>query len=171
MQWMLTFVTAVLRNSGNYMYYTFAYLILQQQFLCSDPNWDDSSFRVCPNSEICEARQNPSSSLLYKVDTSYEYYFENWYIEMDLVCLSPARVGMMITIYYISFAAGGMFYMVPEKIGRKASVMLSAGLSLIAQTIIICCNNLTVRTICFSLMGLSQIKNSVSYVWLSECVP
>ena len=35
MQWMLTFVTSILRNSGNYIYYTFAYLILEQHYLCS----------------------------------------------------------------------------------------------------------------------------------------
>ena len=29
MQWMLIYVTAVFRNSGNYIYYTFAYLILE----------------------------------------------------------------------------------------------------------------------------------------------
>ena len=62
-------------------------------------------------------------------------------------------------------------YTLPESIGRKNSVMLSAFLSLIAQTTIICCQNLAVRTVCFSLMGFSQIKNSVSYVWLAECVP
>ena len=29
-QWVLTFVTAVFRNSGNFIYYTFAYLVLEQ---------------------------------------------------------------------------------------------------------------------------------------------
>ena len=48
------------------------------------------------------------------------------------MCIPTTRIGLMITIYYISFAAGGMFYLVPEKIGRKGSVMWSAGLSLVA---------------------------------------
>ena len=89
---------------------------------------------------------------------------------MDLVCVPKAKVSVMITVYYISFAAGGALYTLPETIGRKKSVMLSALLSLIAQTTIICWPNLAVRTFCFCLMGLSQIKNSVSYVWLAECV-
>ena len=168
---MLTFCTSIFRNSGNYIYYTFAYLILKQQFLCSDPNWDDPSFRSCPTSEICLARENPNSSLRYIIDTEYKYYFNNWYIEMDLTCTPLAKVSIMITAYYICFAGGSIFYTTPEKFGRKTSVMASAFLSLIAQTIMMWSNNLTVRTFCFCGMGLSQIKNSVSYVWLSECVP
>ena len=31
-------------------------------------------------------------------------------------------------------------------------------------------NSFAVRTVMFFLMGLAQIKNSLSYVWLSECV-
>lgn len=33
-QWLLTFVNSVARNAGCYMYYPFAYLVLQQQYLC-----------------------------------------------------------------------------------------------------------------------------------------
>ena len=90
---------------------------------------------------------------------------------MDLLCVSKAKISLMITVYYICFAAGGAMYTLPETIGRKRSVMLSAFLSLIAQTTILCCEKLIVRTLCFALMGLAQIKNSVSYVWLAECVP
>ena len=61
----------------------------------------------------------------------------------------------MITVYYLCFAAGGAMYTLPESIGRKRSVMLSAFLSLVAQTTIICSKKLLVRTLCFALMGLS----------------
>ena len=62
---------------------------------------------------------------------------------------------MMITVYYIAFAAGGVFYTLPEKIGRKKSVMLSVAISLIAQTLIVFNKDLRVRTFCFALMGFS----------------
>ena len=74
---------------------------------------------------------------------------------MDLMCVPTAKVGLMITVYYLAFAAGGVFYTLPEKIGRKRSVMLSVCLSLIAQTIIVLNKDLRVRTTCFALMGFS----------------
>ena len=33
-QWLLTFVTCVARNGGTYFYYPFAYLVLEQKFIC-----------------------------------------------------------------------------------------------------------------------------------------
>ena len=172
MQVLLTFVTAVFRNTGNYMYYTFAYLVLEQKFLCRDPNgWGEPEFESCPVSDICEARDDPDSELQFKVDTSYEYYFENWYTEMDLMCVPAAEISLIVTAYYVCFALGGVFCMAPEQIGRKKSVMISAAVSLVAQTLILLSNSMFVRTICFGLMGLATLKNSVSYVWLTECVP
>ena len=51
-QWLLTFVNSVARNAGCYMYYPFAYLVLQQQYLCrvdtSDGGSETSStYREC----------------------------------------------------------------------------------------------------------------------------
>ena len=37
-QWLLTFVNCIARNGGTYTYYPFAYLILEQQFLCREPS-------------------------------------------------------------------------------------------------------------------------------------
>ena len=80
---------------------------------------------------ICRERNNIDSTLLYKVDTSYQYYFNNWFLEMDLLCVSPAIIGLMITAYYAGFVLGGVFYRAPEVLGRKKSVMISMGCSLI----------------------------------------
>ena len=85
MQWMLTFVTSVFRNSGNYIYYTFAYLILEQQYLCS---WGGQDYQSCSNEDICLAQEAQQTDLLYKVDESYKYYFNNWFTELDLVCVA-----------------------------------------------------------------------------------
>ena len=50
-------------------------------------------------------------------------------------------------------------------------MIVSTVVSLAAQTAIILSSNFYVRMLGFYLMGLSQIRNSVSYVWASECVP
>ena len=152
MQWMLIFVTSIFRNSGNYVYYTFGYLILEQKFVCS---WEGGDFSTCKNEDICLAQESGDIDFVYRVDESYKYYFNNWFTEMNLVCIPKSKIGLMITVYYIAFAAGGAMFTLPETIGRKKSVMFSAFMSLIAQTTILCSRNLIVRTLCFALMGLS----------------
>ena len=50
MQYLLTFVCSALRNSGSYIFYTFAYLILEQRFLCSHEGAD---FATCTRQQVC----------------------------------------------------------------------------------------------------------------------
>jgi MFS family permease len=107
----------------------------------------------------------------YKVDTSYEFYLENWYLEMDLMCTPAATVGLIISTYFMSYIIGGIFCAFPDKYGRKFSLAFSFSIAIIGQTVMLFSKNFTVRLLCFGLLGLSQIKNVVSYVWLSECVP
>ena len=77
-QWLVIAVNSIARNMNNYLYYPFAYLVLEQQFLCAYSS--DSEFNQCSAERICEARQESDSTLIYKVDKSYEYYIENWYL-------------------------------------------------------------------------------------------
>ena len=109
--------------------------------------------------------------MLYKVDESYKYFMKNWYTEMDLMCVAPAAVGMMYTWYFVGTMVGGILSPFPDRIGRKKSVIAGLILSTIAQTIMLFVSNMNVRSVCFFLMGFSNLKISQSYVWLSETVP
>lgn len=88
---------------------------------------------------------------------------------MDLMCVSVAKIGIMISAYYVGFAIGGVFFTWPDKYGRKFSCIFGLALSAVSQTVMIASSNFWVRFAMFFLSGLSQIKNSCSYVWLSEC--
>ena len=44
---------------------------------------------MCSVETICNAQ--PGDGLEYKVDTSYEYYINNWYVNMPgLICMPGA---------------------------------------------------------------------------------
>ena len=107
----------------------------------------------------------------YIADKSYDYYLDNWFLEMDLVCTPATTIGLMITAYYIGFAIGGLFFAMPDKYGRKPSVIFGLSVAILGQIVMLYIPNFWVRMAMFGVLGLSQIKNSVSYVWLSECVP
>ena len=168
-QWLLTFVNCIARNGGTYVYYTFAYLVLEQVFLCYDSNTLLGNPRQCSAEEICEAREADPLYNAYEVDKSQQYYLNNWYLQMDLMCMTPARIGIMISAYYVGFACGGVFCTFPDRYGRKFSCMFGLAMSTVSQTLMIASSNFWVRFAMFFLSGFSQIKNSVSYVWLSEC--
>jgi len=88
---------------------------------------------------------------------------------MDLMCTSATTIGMLVTVYYICFAIGGLFCTFPDKYGRKKSLMFGLAISLVSQTVMLYSSDFWVRLAMFGLAGLSQLKNTTSYVWLSEC--
>ena len=60
---------------------------------------------------------------------------------------------------------------IPDRIGRKKSVIGGMAVSIAAQIVMLFMPSLLARSICFFVMGLANLKNSQSYVWASECVP
>ena len=51
----------------------------------------------------------------FKVDTSYEYYIENWFLEMkDLKCMSPQVISFMVTMYFAGYALNGFLSLMPD---------------------------------------------------------
>ena len=60
----------------------------------------------------------------FKVDTTYEYYLKNWYLEMpDMKCMSPHIIGIMVTLYFLGYALNGVFSILPDQIGRKKTTL------------------------------------------------
>ena len=108
--------------------------------------------------------------LTYKVDEGYEYYFDNWYVQMGLVCMTPLRIAMLASAYFIGYCLGGSLFWLPDKIGRKKSVIFSMTLSMLAETVMIFASGYLTRMSCFFFMGLFQLQNSASYLWLYESV-
>ena len=66
-------------NGGNYLYYAFAYLTLEQKYECRfDPS---EAFQACSADEvICPALESGAQGFEYRVDTSYEFYLDNWFV-------------------------------------------------------------------------------------------
>ena len=122
--------------------------------------------------DICAARETGEPlNFTFKVDTSYEYYLNNWYVEMDLMCTSSTKISLMYTQFFIGTIFGGLLAVIPDRIGRKKSVIGGMAVSIAAQTVMLFVPNLIVRSVCFFVMGFANLKNSQSYVWASECVP
>ena len=87
---------------------------------------------MCTKEDIC-VDDGPE----YTPDTSYQYYLNNWYVQMDLVCTPTAKVGLMITMFFAGFLIGGTMYAFPDKFGRRNSLIIAMVLANISQTILL----------------------------------
>lgn len=77
----------------------------------------------------------------------------------------------MLIFYSVTAGLSGLFlFTIPDRWGRVKSMKIFGGISLIAQFIIILIPNLYARQFGYALMGLCQLKNGVSYVWMFENV-
>ena len=72
--------------------------------------------------------------------------------------------------YFVGTISGVFLAVIPDRIGRRKSVIGGMILSLTAQTVLLFVPDILVRSICFFLMGLANLKNSQAYVWASESV-
>jgi hypothetical protein len=72
---------AIARNGGLYLYYAFTYLTLEQMYECRfNPA---SPFVSCSAKELICPTLDAATQLAgfeYRVDTSYEYYLNNWFV-------------------------------------------------------------------------------------------
>ena len=99
-------------------------------------------FGECSTDEICAAK-GAGDDITYKVDESYEYYMNNWYIDMDLMCKPVTAVAQIFSWVLIGVLIGILFAPLSERIGRKKAVILGMIFSIIAQLLILFFSSIT----------------------------
>ena len=48
------------------------------------------------------------------VDKNYEYYFNNWYVQMNLMCMPVFQIGFLVSAYFIGYAVGAFAFALPD---------------------------------------------------------
>ena len=66
--------------------------------------------------------------------------------------------------------SGIIFSHVPDKWGYKKTIKIFGTANLLAQIVILCVPNFSVRLLCFGIMGICYTKSLVTYVWLAGFV-
>ena len=106
------------------------------------------------------------------MDESYRYYLNNWYVQMDLVCASKVQTNSMISAKYVAYGiAGLLLFAMPDRYGRKFTMVLNFALHLAAQYLILFDSAYWARAIGLILYGVAQLKQTVVYVWATELAP
>lgn len=154
------------RTSGVYLFYSFSLLTSEQAMLCQS---DESLIMgSCENTYICSELAS-GHDVVYTPDTSNPDYFNNWFLQMGLLCMNPAIIGLLFTIERLSEGVVGfLLYGKTEGHGRKNAVLFFLSINLLAQTILIFCPWYYTRLLGYILYAVGQIKNSAAYAWIFE---
>ena len=87
---------------------------------------------------ICPALEANNSLIEYRVDESYDYYLNNWFVQMDLLCSNPVVTSSMISAKYIAYGiAGLLLFAMPDRYGRKFTMIVNFAVHLVAQYLIL----------------------------------
>jgi len=90
------------------------------------------------------------------MDGTYANYFDNWFNQMDLVCVPPSKYMALGSVFFICTGVSGiLFGRVAESMGRKRTVFTLQTISSAAQLLILFFPNYWVRIACFLVLGLS----------------
>jgi hypothetical protein len=147
----------VIRNQNNQYNYGLTFLLMKQLYDCRyDPSKD---FQHCPSDEICAARE-AGQFVDYTIDTSYANYFDNWFNQMDLMCVPRSKYMALGSAFFMCAGFSGILLGgFAERLGRKKTVFTLQAFSSVAQLIILFCSDYWVRLACFFVIGTCQLKN------------
>ena len=78
-----------------------------------------------------------TQGFVYKMDEEASNFVVNWQQEMGLMCFDRSRISLMVTAYFIGFGmAGAFFFRLPDKWGRKKTMVVFGSIHILAQCVI-----------------------------------
>jgi MFS family permease len=90
---------------------------------------------------------------------------------MGLICTGPAIIGFLFTIERVTEGIVGLSLAgISDRLGRKKTTLIFLFINIVAEAVIIFCPWYYTRMFGYILYGFGQIKNSVCYAWLFECM-
>ena len=118
------------------------------------------NFEACQNEAICLNRENKGFE--YKPDESYSYFMQNWYTQMDWICTPTTSIDLIATFFFGGLSLGAFcISWLPDKCGRKVTLMITGPILTCAHLALLYWPNITVKVICFGVLGLFYIGKTV----------
>ena len=61
-----------------------------------------------------------------------EEYLDNWFLNLDLKCNTIASNNSILSFYFIGYGVGLIFYFLPDRLGRKRSLVYLSLMNIVA---------------------------------------
>ena len=138
------------------------FLQLYPALLCPDGL---GGYQSCTREEACTDYESS-----FIIDWNEEISLKNWTTELDFVCMSSAKIGIMGTIVFCSIAVGSLLLGgLIDQIGRKKVVFGTVAVMPIVQVVWLIYPSLITIYIGLFFIGFCySVRASAGYVFTSE---
>jgi len=92
----------------------------------------------------------------------------NWYSQLDLACLNTPAISSVNSFYFIGFGVGILLFALPNRIGRKRTMVWLLPLYIIASAITLYSPSLHLKALGYFLQGALHLKITNSYTHMFE---
>ena len=140
------------------------FLELYPALLCPDGH---GNLKSCKRELACS-----DYSLEFLIDWSENISLKNWMTELDLICIEPAKIGMMGVITFASVGVGAiMMGGLIDSIGRRKVLLATLAVMPVIQLLWLLFPSLPTIYIGLLLIGLCySVRSSAAYVYTTECL-
>ena len=80
-----------------------------------------------------------------------------------MTCWSDERISYMVSLYVLGFILGTFFFVLPDKIGRRKTILCLIPLQIVGSLLTLHSRNYYLICLGFVIQGMVHIKKSVAY--------
>ena len=95
----------------------------------------------------------------------------NWFVTMDLMCLSPLDYMSIISWFFAGWGIGVILFFLPDYLGRRCFMKILIIVNIFVSYVGTFENNLKLLKIVLFVHGFFHIKNTICYTHGIELVP
>ena len=146
------FCLASIRNMGLISVYVYAVLTQPVEYVCRQSA--SVPFESCSFESICLQRKSNLQGFEFMANVNDVSYFQNWLVKDDLMCVSSIDTNLVVVFYYFGFLFGLIFFVLPDKIGRKPSMTIMIAFNVVATAMTLFSSNQTVKSAGYFIIGM-----------------
>ena len=139
-------------------------MIGQQKYQCK---FDGGPSQDCTIEEICILRLAGIKDF-YTPDKSYSQYVYNWFVELDMTCLSESEMVEFTSMFFVGFAAGLVLFPMPEKLGIKKTMSILMPLFCVFSGLSVFGQSIHVKEVGLFMQGFMHMKIMLAYSHMFE---
>lgn len=167
-QKVLFILMALFANYAQQVPYTFGYTSNPIQYECRFGGEDGEWIKECTEETICASR-GEGSDFEYRPDTEHKDYQKAFFEQMDMNCWTDEEVSFIAQCYFIGFSLGILFIALPEKFGRRGTmVFFLIPLNVAGMVLGAFSTTYVLKCVGFLLVGISHMKFTTCIVASNE---
>jgi MFS family permease len=102
------------------------------------------------------------------VDTEDKMYLDNWYKQMNLLCVEQQKLTLFMSMFFYGFATGAILFPLPDKLGKKKAMTILMGLFVVFSGLSVFADTLLLKSVGLFFQGFLHVKITLSYAHMFD---